>query len=207
MKRNEYVLPNGETIVARDSYQGRYIAWPIAIEYLAEEDKKDNKRLESWDNVDCKKIEKHHTLVNKETMKHREAIKTYVLAEKKDWNDHYKEFEYYTSEHARNCRYKTIAEVILQDEEYKRRILLEWEGPMSLYSVISNLEDYLWEEINENKEKHFVKECDEYSDGEITLEFYTDDGEFADIDIRDPYHLVNMVVSVKVIDFEQEILN
>lgn len=207
MKRNEYLLPNGETVIARDSYQGRYLACPIGIEYLADKHKDKSRRVDLWDSIDCKKIDKHRTLMDKKTMETTEVITTYVLAEKKDWNDHYKELQYYTSEHARNCKYKTVAEVILQDEEYKRRILLEWEGSMSLYAVISNLEDYLWEEINENKDKHFVTECDEYSDGEISLEFYTDDGDCADIDIADPYHLVDKVVSVKVIDFEQEILD
>lgn len=202
MNKNMYVLPNGKEVEMINSYEGRYMRLLVKREYLSGPKKGDIAEAEEWKDVECKKIEKANMVANQDLLEVMEVLDTYILAEKKDWNKYPNDIENYTADYAMNCEYSSVIEVVLQTEEYKRRLFINFEGRYSFLDFVSGLEDNLWEELTENKDKYFIKNEDEV----MVIEFYTDEGEYTDIEFYSPGELAKAVRSVRVVEFNEKIV-
>lgn len=212
---NIYVLPNECEIKVRDSYCGEYIRLHKCREYLSGDKKGEILQTDDWKDIRkddrFKKIEEINMVASLEgDFKLQEVKDTFVLAKRKETRP-VKNIEHYTHEHARNCKYHTAIKIKLQDEDYKRDLIVEWDGKFSVFNFIDNLEDNLWEELMENGEKHFVTYPDKdrediYEEEYPTLEFYTDEGKFLDIELESSYKLAQMVIGIELIEFNEEIV-
>lgn len=196
-----FVLPNGEEITVLESYQGRFLAVPIQRIYEDESRKEDNEYMSTaWKKLKCKKIEKNRNLMNIKNGENYQAIDTFVLAENKSWKE-YPTVNNYTGEHACNCEYYTKIEVILAEEEYSRRLFIDWKGRCNFYDFVSNLANDIWEELLD--EKYFAKYDEESKIA--TLDFYTNNGESVNIEITSDRDIEDKIMSIRVVEFKETI--
>lgn len=212
MNKNNYnqvfVLPDGSETKVLDSYMGRYLQIPIQRIYQNPEHQKDNHLMDDkWKNLDCRKVEVFKNYINRETLEPRPAIETMVIAENKDWVD-YPLVKSYTGEKACNCEYYTKVEVILMDDEYSRRLFFDWKGTLSAYDFMTDCAERILDEILEKPDKYYAKINDEDSRNPVVvLQFYSDDGEAVDIEIEGERDIENRIVSVRVVEFVEKIID
>lgn len=202
-----FVLPDGSETKVLDSYMGRYLQIPIQRIYQKPEHQGDNQLMdEKWKNLDCRKIEVPKHYINRETMEERPATETMILAENKNWVE-YPLVKSYTGEHACNCEYFTKVEVVLMDEEYSRRLFFDWKGTLSVFDFMEDCADRILEEILENPEKYYAKTEEDDRRPIIYLDFYSEDGESANIEIEGERGIENRIASVRVVEFTEKIVD
>lgn len=206
MSESEYnqrfVLPNGEILKLHKNYKGQFYAHGIQAIYL-DEPERTVLMDEKWSKSDCKKFEKDSMYINTDSNKSGAVKVTYVTAENLDWVE-YPLVKNYDSDFCINCEYKTKIEIILMAEEYKRRLLVEWNGNLSMADYLNDLEERLAEELIENFEKHNIKIYEDHYES-FGITFYTDQGEFTELEIEKS-QLASMVASVKIVEFESKIV-
>jgi len=197
-----YTLPGGGEIGVLESYEGRYIAVKIQRMYQDEKRSEDNKPMSAkWAECDCMKIDKSVSLYDRESHELFYAVDTSVLAEDKSWVE-YPNINYYDQQ-CSNTLATTKVEIILQTEEFSRRLFKEWSGNMSCYDMMQNLEDELWEELCDGK--HGARE--DPDEGGIKLEMYTAEGECCEINFEREGNVANAISCVRVIEFKNEIVD
>lgn len=198
-----FELPNGEILQIHDSYKGQFYAHAIQAIYLDEPDR-NVMMSDEWKACNCKKVEKESLYVNPKENTRGSAKVTYVTARNLDWVE-YPLVKSYDSDFCINCEYKIKIEVVLMAEEYKRRLFVEWNGRFSMADYLRNLEDNLIEEFVENYDRHGIKIYeDDYECFGVV--FYTDLGEYTELEIEKK-DLVSMVASVRVVEFESNIVS
>ncbi len=201
-----FILPDGEEIKVRDNYMGRYLALPIQRIYNDPENQADNQLMDDkWENLNCRKIEVTRDYVRKTDHKIRKAIETMIIAEKKDWTE-YPLVKNYDADFCCNCDYYTKIEVVLMAEEYSRRLFFDWNGNMSVADFIANCVDEIVQNILEEPDSFYAKIENDDNDLTIYLEFYTDDGEYCELELHD-YEIEKMIASVRVVEFTRTINN
>jgi len=196
-----FLLPNGSEIGVISSYMGRFIAVPIQTIYKEKEDQDKNEYMDkTWEKLIEKYKDKFYSkqeiLYNFDISKRFVATTTYVIAEDKNWKE-YPPVKYYSGEEY----FYTKIEIILMSEEYSRRLFIDWKGNM--LSFIENIGDNLWEKFTEDREfaeREFIKYDEE--EKTLSLEFYSDRGESVDIDLEKESELEEMIMSVRVIGYE-----
>jgi hypothetical protein len=198
-----FVYPNGEEVKVLETYHGRYINSPIQIIYTDKKRQYKNQYMsETFNKPEYKErlFEKTNSYYDKKTNELYYGTVTYVIAEDKNWQE-YKTVNYY-DEQCSNTLTTTKAEIVLQTEEYSRRLFKEWTGNTTCYDLIQNLPDELWDDFCEKQ--YDAKYYDE--DEMVQLEFYTNNGESAWIEIYNEHDIEKMIISVRVIEFKNEIV-
>lgn len=203
-----FILPDGEEIQVRDNYMGKYLALPIQRIYSDPEDQSDNQLMgDKWKNIDCRKIEVARSYVRRNDHKIRGAVETMIVAEKKEWLD-YPLVKNYDAEFCCNCDYYTKIEVVLMAEEYSRRLFFDWNGKLSAYDFMQDIAERIIEEIIEDPVAYHAKiEDAENHEPTIFLEFYTDDGEYCELELHGDREIERMIASVRVVGFTQTIID
>jgi len=116
-----------------------------------------------------------------------------------------------------NTKATTKVEIILQVDEFSRRLFREWSGNTSCYDLMQDLSDDLWEEFCEgrygavlhNKDGDDIKSIKKGSRRKIEtvgLEMYTNEGESCLIEFESEGKIGDSIVSVRVIGFKNEII-
>lgn len=199
-----YTLPTGEEIGVLESYEGRYISVLIQRMYVDEKRADKNQPMaEKWAKCDCAKIEKSVSLFDRESHELFYAIDTSVVAEDKNWVE-YPNVSYYEQQ-CSNTRATTKVEIILQVDEFSRRLFKEWSGNTSCYDLMQGLAEELWEEFCEGKHGANISDDEENNDL-IRLEMYTNKGESCPIEFEGERVIEDAIVSVRVIEFKNEII-
>ena len=191
-----FVLPNKKEIQVKNTYEGQFLEYLISREYLDEKHAVKNISLEEWEDIDCRRVQKRRTLFNRDTFEEYQCIDTFVIAEDKGWVE-YETTPCYDISCSNTQEYKKI-EVVLQTEDYKRRLFLEWKGNIMLSSYFSYIADEIYEKI-----KNGGINNENYSE----IEMYSDNGEYGHIEIESVSNIQNMIVSVRVIEFKSKVFD
>lgn len=203
-----FISPLSAEYEVKESYQGRYLKVLIAREY---EDPKENKYCEKYNEI----MENHKDKVyvkgelifdaNKGTTMNCKS--TYMILENKDWKE-YETVKEYQGEQIQNTEYKMKIEIILIDDEYSRRLFFDYKGEgrfkTNLSDIVEDL-DNIFDELKENKEDNYIKESD-YDDEHISMEFYSDLGDYVDIEM-DEKEFKSKIASIRVVEYEEEIID
>lgn len=165
---------------------------------------------EIFKNSPDKRIEKEVSLRNSKTLDRYQAIDTYLLAENKDYIE-YPLVNYYDGEFAMNVKVEQKAEVIIQLEEWTKRIYFDWKGNLSFYDFIRYLEDNVEEDFIDGKlEQQGCEYAEDYQerleDGPYLLKMYNNEGDTLDAYLR-KNQLLSSIVSVRLVDFKMEIVD
>lgn len=201
-----FISPLGSEYDVDARYQGRYIKSLIGREYSGD---KENIYCDKYNEI----MEKHKDKVyfkgelvcDKKTLKTMDSTGIYMILEAKDWKE-YETIKEYNPDRTMNTEYKMKVEVVLMDEEYSRRLFFDYSGEgrhkTDLADILYNL-DSLFYDLQENKEKYYVKECE--SADYISLEFYSNNGEYVDIEMNES-EFKSKVVSVRIVEFKEDIV-
>lgn len=201
-----FISQFGTEYEVAESYQGKYLRLLIGREYPGD-----------IENIYCDKyneiMEKHKDKVyfkgelvfDKKTLKTMDSTGIYMIIEAKDWKE-YETIKEYNPDRTMNIEYKMKLEVVLMDEDYSRRLFFDYSGEgrykNSLTDILENTED-LFNDLKENKEKYYVKDGE--SEDYISLEFYSDNGEYVYINMNES-EFKSKIVSVRIVEFKESIV-
>ena len=137
------------------------------------------------------------------------AIDTYLLAENKDYKE-YPLVEYYDGEFSVNVKVRHKAEVIIQSEEWTKKLYFEWKGKLSFFEFVQHLEDYIEDAAMEGELKdqgvEYVENYEELlEEGPFRILMYNKDGEILEAYLG-KNELLNSIISVRLIEFEEQII-
>ncbi|WP_338631860.1 hypothetical protein [Clostridium baratii] len=148
---------------------------------------------------------KGELVFDKKTLKTMDSTGIYMIIEAKDWKE-YETIKEYNPDRTMNIEYKMKLEVVLMDEDYSRRLFFDYSGEgrykNSLTDILENTED-LFNDLKENKEKYYVKDGE--SEDYISLEFYSDNGEYVYINMNES-EFKSKIVSVRIVEFKESIV-
>ena len=176
--------------------------------YVDEKRSKDNQPMsEKWAKCDCLKVEKSVSLYDRESHELFYAVDTSVVAEDKNWVE-YPNINHYEQQ-CSNTKATTKVEIILQVDEFSRRLFKEWSGNTSCYDLMQGLSEDLWEEFCGGGHNAKFRDGEEDNDGDevIELEMYTNEGESCLIEFEGQRKIEDAIISTRVVEFKNEIIS
>ncbi|WCK57123.1 hypothetical protein PP175_28450 (plasmid) [Aneurinibacillus sp. Ricciae_BoGa-3] len=200
----KFVTSLGHTFEEKN-HDGKYAR--ILLQRLYEDEKNKNKNRympDKYKKATDRTYTKQEQVFDINTGESHNVTDTYLVAVNPDYKE-YETVNYYTTQSI-NTKLKHKVEILLQSEEWKKRLFVEYTGDIMLHDLMSSLGDNLWEEFKEDPSKHTGVRYDEESDL-VELMMYTDDGEYLFVEVDSQRDFENMIVSVRVVEFESKIMD
>jgi len=141
----------------------------------------------------ARKVNNVAEFFNLETRKTFIANDIYCLAENVDFKER-KLVDCYCGACSNTSIAQTI-EVVLQSDEFRAIILRQSKGNCTGFNLMEDIPREIWEEMQEKAE--------EYDEPHPIIRMTSDDGECVNVDIESEYDLEGMIVSMRVVEFEE----
>lgn len=194
-------LGKGRKFEAKNaSHNGKYLR--VLVDRMPEGER-DEAMIEKLKNGPDLIVEKTVDVTNMTTGNRYKAIDVYALAVNEQYVEYPELTEYLEGGFASNCDYTHKVEILFQYGDVKKRAFLDWNGNLSFFEYVRNIDSELEDEIRAGKLKEqglcFNGEYDVY-----LVWMYSDEGEFVEIEVERS-ELLDSIVSMRVVAYTEEI--
>lgn len=211
-KITKFKNPLGTIIESEGEWKGKYNKQLIKVEVANTGEVKfiANCYKEMMEKAKDLTYTERETLLNIETSEMFGCIYTYAICENLDWKEN-KLVENYdgTTYCNGNEVCKQEIEIILMTKDYSTTIVIPYESfsngeeKPTITKILSDVEE-LYEDLYDNCEIYggFINE-----EEELAFKFYNNNGKEEEISIENYSSLADMIVSAKVIKYEEKIID